>query len=93
MPISVHDVALGQHRIVAVMATVFDFMGLGIERKVFSLADIFNHIKSIKFIHVQISNIFINKAIVQQYRNVYIGGQQREQSSSKSLPPEVRWRV
>ena len=29
---SFHDVAPGQHRIFAVMATVFDFMGLGIER-------------------------------------------------------------
>ena len=29
------------------------------------------------------------KVTVQQYRNVYIGGQQRERSASKSLPPEV----
>ena len=41
-----------------------------------------------KFIHLQISTTI--KATVQQYRNVYIGGQHREQSScTKSLPPEI----
>ena len=40
---SFHSVAPGQHRIFAVMATVFIFMGLGIERKVLSLDDVFNY--------------------------------------------------
>ena len=34
---SLHKVAPGQHKIFAVMVTVFDFVGLGIKRKVLSL--------------------------------------------------------